>query len=277
MSFNDLESGLGTPGPIHLNPDDDERLYKDLIVHIAQQIFQANSNLTNIERLVSLVGGSKDTPELRNNLHDANNATRDLIKDTTQDLKMLASIKGLSKNRQRYLRQQKLSKDFQTVVSQFQRLQHASADKLRTYIDHSKATAVMLQDQLEATEEGMEQEQQLAMSADHQRQIEAMDNEIEYNELLISERENEILNIEHGITELNEIFRDMSMLVNEQEDGIQSIYGNILSIAQNTRQAADELVTASHYQRNARRSMCCFFLIISIVGSILAVIIVIAK
>ncbi|KAI8362637.1 t-SNARE [Blakeslea trispora] len=279
MSFNDLESGLGTPGPIHLNTDEDERLYKDLIVHIAQQIFQINSNLINIERLVGFIGGPKDTPELRSSLHDANNTTRDLVKDTTQDLKALASIKGLSKNRQRHLRQQKLSKDFQSVVSQFQQLQRLSANKLRAYIDDSKATTVMLQNQLEATEEEIEQEQQYAMTVDDRRQsqIEAMDHEIEYNELLISERENEILNIEHGITELNEIFRDMSMLVNEQESGIQSIYGNVLSIAQNTRQAADELVTASHYQRNARRNMCCFFLIISIVGSILALIIVIAK
>lgn len=48
-----------------------------------------------------------------------------------------------------------------------------------------------------------------------------LDSEIEYNELLISEREGEIQNIEQGISELNEIFRDMGMLVNEQESGIR--------------------------------------------------------
>jgi t-SNARE complex subunit (syntaxin) len=58
---------------------------------------------------------------------------------------------------------------------------------------------------------------------DHQRQVqsEALDSEIEYNELLITEREGEIQNIEQGITELNEIFRDVGMLVNEQESGIR--------------------------------------------------------
>jgi syntaxin 7 len=58
---------------------------------------------------------------------------------------------------------------------------------------------------------------------DRQRQVQlvALDSEIEYNELLITEREGEIQNIEQGITELNEIFRDMGMLVNEQESGIR--------------------------------------------------------
>ncbi len=59
------------------------------------------------------------------------------------------------------------------------------------------------------------------MDTQRQMQLEALDNEIEYNELLITEREGEIQNIEQGITELNEIFRDMGMLVNEQESGIR--------------------------------------------------------
>ncbi|KAG1087322.1 hypothetical protein G6F42_020649 [Rhizopus arrhizus] len=130
-----------------------------------------------------------------------------------------------------------------------------------------------------SNEEELEEEQQRGsvMDAQRQMQLEALDNEIEYNELLITEREGEIQNIEQGITELNEIFRDMGMLVNEQESGIQSIYGNVLNIAQNTRQAADELVIANRHQKSARRNMCCFLLIITIVGCVLALIIVIAK
>lgn len=62
------------------------------------------------------------------------------------------------------------------------------------------------------------------ISNQRQAQLETLDSEIEYNELLISEREGEIQNIEQGITELNEIFRDMGMLVNEQESGIRKLY-----------------------------------------------------
>lgn len=43
-----------------------------------------------------------------------------------------------------------------------------------------------------------------------------VDNELEYNESMIVQREEEIREIEHGITELNEIFRDLGTMVNEQ-------------------------------------------------------------
>lgn len=77
-------------------------------------------------------------------------------------------------------------------------------------------------------EEFNEPRSSTVMDEQRQVQMEALDHEIEYNELLISEREGEIQNIEQGITELNEIFRDMGMLVNEQESGIRKL--NIIYI-----------------------------------------------
>ncbi|KAI8640573.1 t-SNARE [Parasitella parasitica] len=287
MSFNDLEQGLGSPNTSRIVPNTtnlvsgDDREHKELTQRIAQQIFHINGNIRSIERLVNFLGGPRDTSEIRGKLHDVTNATRDLIKDSTHDMKSLSSYQSLDpkKSTQRRLEQQKLSKDFQNVLSIFQKVQKTSASKQREYVDKAKATTVMLQSQAVASGEDFDDEQQNGSLMESQRQMQlvALDNEIEYNELLITEREGEIQNIEQGITELNEIFRDMGMLVNEQESGIQSIYGNVLNIAQNTRQAADELVVANRHQKSARRNMCCFLLIITVVGCILALIIVIAK
>jgi t-SNARE complex subunit (syntaxin) len=143
---------------------------------------------------------------------------------------------------------------------------------------------------------------ELPVIEDPQRrlQLQALDNEIEYNEALITEREGEIQEIEHGITELNEIFRDLGTLVNEQESGIrtllyicrswmyvilltgmvsfaESIYGNVLNIAQSTRDAASELVIANRHQKSARKNMCCLLLIIVVVACVLTLILVVAK
>jgi t-SNARE complex subunit (syntaxin) len=57
----------------------------------------------------------------------------------------------------------------------------------------------------------------------------------------------------------------------------ESIYGNVLNISQNTKQAAEELTTANRHQKKARKNMCCLLLIITIVGCVLALIIVVAK
>jgi syntaxin 7 len=47
-------------------------------------------------------------------------------------------------------------------------------------------------------------------------QLLVVDNELEYNESMIVQREEEIREIESGITELNEIFRDLGTMVYEQ-------------------------------------------------------------
>ena len=49
-----------------------------------------------------------------------------------------------------------------------------------------------------------------------QQGLQLLDNEIEFNEQLIEEREKEIQGSEQGITELNEIFKDLATIVMEQ-------------------------------------------------------------
>lgn len=52
------------------------------------------------------------------------------------------------------------------------------------------------------------------------------DSEVEYQEQLIEEREGEIRQIESGIHELNDIFRDLGTIVHEQ----QSMLGKLPSV-----------------------------------------------
>lgn len=93
MSFNDLEQGLGPNNSSSISArtvsgkryiyfctlvyiliscfflkKDDDRQFKELTQRIAQQIFHINGNISSIERLVNLLGGSKDTSEIRGNL-----------------------------------------------------------------------------------------------------------------------------------------------------------------------------------------------------------------
>ncbi|KAG0169596.1 hypothetical protein DFQ30_003474 [Apophysomyces sp. BC1015] len=293
MSFSDLEQGFGSSSPRNNQQggvgssivDDDDREYKAITQRVSQQVFHINGNISSIERLVGFLGGPRDTADVRNKLQ----ATRELIKDSTADIKSLAQYQSTDSRkgrhivlthhnqRQRKLEQQKLSKDFQKVLADFQKAQRTSASKQREYVDKAKATTAMLQSQVAADEEIEQQQMQIAEDSQRRLQIQALDNEIEYNEILISEREGEIQGIEQGITELNEIFRDLGMLVNEQESGIQSIYGNVLNIAENTRQAADELTVANRHQKSARKNKCCLLLIVTVVGCVLALIIVFAK
>ncbi|CAO3680962.1 unnamed protein product [Rhizopus stolonifer] len=203
MSFNDVEQGLNSSQD---STYDDTGDYKYSTQRIAQQIFHINGSISNIEKLVGFLGGSKDTQEIRGNLHDVTEATRDLIKNATQELKTLSiynqNTVGILSNkqiRQRKLEQQKLSKDFKNVVALFQNAQKKSADKQRESVNINDVSQPL--DVLE----GQHQEQRTVLQ-------EIANEQLEYNELLISEREAEIENIEQGVIELNEIFRDMSFV-----------------------------------------------------------------
>lgn len=133
------------------------------------------------------------------------------------------------------------------------------------------------------------------MVQDSQRRMQLMvvDNELEYNESMIVQREEEIREIEYGITELNEIFRDLGTMVNEQgsmlgkrhapdhtlvrmhpltslslSSRIDSIENNVTHISMSTHAASEELTTAAIHQRNARKKSCYLLLIVAVVAGI---------
>ena len=109
--------------------------------------------------------------------------------------------------------------------------------------------------------------------------------ELAYQESLIQERESEIREIESGIHELAEIFHDLGTLVDQQGGmlgafmsfhpsssscnfPVDNIESNISSIAVDTSGAAEELTTASEYQRKAGRRAACLILISIVVVAI---------
>ncbi|KAH9163203.1 hypothetical protein EDB89DRAFT_583195 [Lactarius sanguifluus] len=92
--------------------------------------------------------------------------------------------------------------------------------------------------------------------------------ELAYQESLIQERETEIREIETGIHELSEIFRDLGTLVHEQGGMLDNIESNVYSIAVDTSGAAEELSTASEYQRKAGRRAACLGLVLIVVVAV---------
>lgn len=121
------------------------------------------------------------------------------------------------------------------------------------------------------------------------------DSEIEFREQLIQEREGEIEQIEQGITELNQIFKDLAVMVNEQGSligkiynlflidakestewvrahsyslNVDNIYSSVSNVVTDTGGAAVELRTAEAYQRRAGKRMFCLFLVFLVVLSV---------
>jgi t-SNARE complex subunit (syntaxin) len=101
------------------------------------------------------------------------------------------------------------------------------------------------------------QQQQAAELADQ--------NEVEFQESLIVQREEEIRNIERGVTEISDIFRDLGTMVNGQEEQLGLISANVDNVAQDHKASDLELRQAHRYQKRVRNRACCLLMIFAIV------------
>lgn len=97
----------------------------------------------------------------------------------------------------------------------------------------------------------------------------ASQDEVDFQDSLIVEREAEIRNIEQGVTELNELFRDVAHIVNEQGETLDVIAANVDNTRTDTRGADVELRSAARYQKNARSKACCLLLILAVILTII--------
>jgi len=142
-----------------------------------------------------------------------------------------------------------------------QKASQLSADRQRTVVESVRIAADDDADQLQ--EEG-----QVGSTEQQQAQIlqqRLSPSELAHQESLIQEREADIREIETGIHELHEIFRDLGGLVTSQGEMLDNIESNISNIAVDATGAADELGVAHQYQRKAGRRAACLMVVVGIV------------
>jgi syntaxin 7 len=139
--------------------------------------------------------------------------------------------------------------------------QRASASATRAAID-SGDTSSLPQYSDDPQHQQTQQQDQLRL---------ASQDEVDFQESLIIERESEIRNIEQSVGELNELFRDVAHIVREQGSVLDTIEVNVQNTATDTRGADLELRSAERHQKAARGKACCLLVILAIVLSIIIV------
>lgn len=115
-------------------------------------------------------------------------------------------------------------------------------------------------------------ERQALLQQQQQRQAQVMGNVLEYNEALIEERDQGIAEIHRQIGEVNEMFQDLAVLVNDQGQQLLTIDDQITATAERTRDGGAQLIKAERSQRSARNKCLCIWLVAALV---LAVVIIV--
>jgi syntaxin 7 len=166
--------------------------------------------------------------------------------------------------------QQKLSREFQSSLSEFQNLQRQALEKQKASVSAARAAVDHEAETSTATAGGPPSPQLLQQQQQQQELVRlAPQDEVDFQEALIIEREEEIRRIEQGVGDLNVLFQQVAQIVTEQGDVLDTIERNVETVRDDTRGADRELRSAARYQKNARSKMCCLLIILTVILTII--------
>ncbi|TYH55352.1 hypothetical protein ES332_D09G230800v1 [Gossypium tomentosum] len=215
MSFQDLEAGRSFPSRQQnlINGK------QDATQAVASGIFQINTAVSTFHRLVNTLGTPKDSPDLREKLHKTRLHIGQLVKDTSTKLKQASETDHRDEvSASKKIIDAKLAKDFQAVLKEFQKAQRLAAERETAYTPFVPQAVLPSSNGTSEIDLGSDKgaEQKALLVESRRQEVVLLDNEIAFNEAIIEERELGIQEIQQKIGEVNEIFKDLAVLVHEQ-------------------------------------------------------------
>jgi len=252
---------------------DGDNQYLQRSQKVTSNIFQINKSIGEIGKYVSNLGTNRDHEDMRKRMHQVQDNTRSVIRDTNQALKQLANMDGgtSQESNSRKMQQDKLSRDLKAVLQKFQ-------SQCQVALGKERETAGKLGKKgggSSGNDSYNQYDERTALIETQQRaQTQHMDNQIDYSSSIIADRDESIKNIEETMTEVNEIYRDLSTLVVEQGSQLDNIEANMSSADSSVVSGTEQLGTASRYQKKSRNKLCCMLILVSVVAAVIVIIVV---
>eukprot|EP01114_Cavostelium_apophysatum_P015761 TRINITY_DN4364_c0_g1_i2.p1 TRINITY_DN4364_c0_g1~~TRINITY_DN4364_c0_g1_i2.p1 ORF type:complete len:319 (+),score=63.04 TRINITY_DN4364_c0_g1_i2:205-1161(+) len=255
---------------------------------IANEIRQLSNNVTQIEQMSKKLGTPRDSSQLREEMTSLIHRTREDARNVADSLKYFGLSSQSSDKR---IAQQKLAKDLQYWLQRFQEVSRQAGEREKSTPIPSPSVSnnppqrgpgprgnqrqqqTFQTNSAYAYQDDDEDEERSGLVDSHRKQEQfRIANEAAFQNALIEERDRDIVEIEKTVGEVNEIFRDLSTLVVEQGQMIDSIESNIESAVHDTDRGVEEIEKANNYQKKSRTKLCCILLIITLllaVGGVL--------
>lgn len=238
----------------------DDPAFNRLTTELSDKLFTLTSNLTRLSTQIALLGTKRETDRVRERVQDLLSETGEGFKEIGEGLKRVNEWEDVGPS-QKYT-QGKLNTEFRASLGEFQGLQRQALEKqraARTALEEEQQQGGGSYAGGNAGGQGQQQQMQA------QKPALADQNEVNFNETLIIERESEIRNIESSVSELNELFRDVAHMVHEQGTSLDIISENVTQTRDDTRNADQQLRTAARHQKSARGKACCLLVILAVV------------
>lgn len=213
------------------------------------------ADIISIQKHINIVKNLLAAPfteNVKNRLCDVLHTTTQKINEIKPSILSDKSVKG-----------KKIARDFSILLQEFKDLSIKSENLLEQQTNKLVAQVETIENMSVPNEE--------TSNLLLQDQL-TLENEIDFNETMIMERERDIEEITYGISEINEIFTTLGRIVGEQGGMIDNIENNVDNIAVSTKAATEELGVASTHQRKSRKFLCWIFVILFLVLMLLVLI-----
>ncbi|GAB5571893.1 syntaxin-7 isoform X1 [Prionailurus iriomotensis] len=218
-----------------------------------------------IQRTLNQLGTPQDSPELRQQLQQKQQYTNQLAKETDKYIKEFGSLPTTpSEQASEENTEGSLSGSIHDITDKLSKGPEGKLLRKRkslllevVFLRTPQRKGILYPGKVQA-----------------QPQVQVQDEEITEDDLrLIHERESSIRQLEADIMDINEIFKDLGMMIHEQGDVIDSIEANVENAEVHVQQANQQLSRAAEYQRKSRKTLCIIIFIIVIGLVILGLII----
>jgi len=236
----------------------DDPEFRDFAAKLSDDLFALTRNVSRLSTEVAKLGTKHETARVRERVKTTSDETSDKLKEIGEGIKKITTWPDVGPSQK--FTQSKLQREFKATLTEFQQLQKVALEK-------EKASAQAARAALDAQSPSEERDSNnLLGQQQEQEQLRlANQDEVDFQESLIIERESEIRNIEQSVGELNELFRDVAHMVHEQGAQLDIIEENVEVTHDASRGAHVNLKQASNYQKSARSKACILLLILAIV------------
>ncbi|KAK2883887.1 hypothetical protein QQF64_016316 [Cirrhinus molitorella] len=226
--------------------------------------------LTNeIQQLMRHFGTAQDTTDLRQTLQEKQQKVNQLAKVTDKCMKDFSALPVTTEQRQRKIQRERLINEFSNALSVFQKAQREVAKKEKEFVARVRASSRVSAGE---TDDGFGYSS--PFQSDVHAQTQSYEEAITEEDLqLIQERESAIRQLESDITGINEIFRDLGMMVHEQGDMIDSIEANVSNAEVNVQTATQQLNRAASHQTSFRKKIFILIAVLIVAAVIIGLII----
>lgn len=268
MSFDQLssmESGGGGSSSRRQGQGgySDSPEFSRLSQNLMNTLFHLQGNNSKLRAEINRLGTRQDNPRLRERVQALLEESRDKFKEVGEGVKKLQTWGEDITPTQKYS-QQKLAREFGASLKEFQSLQRTAVEKLNASVSAAKAA---LDAESPSEARGVDQDELQLLQQQEQAHLAPQD-DVDFQDALIAEREEEIRQIEEGVGDLNVLFRQVAQIVGEQGEQLETIESNAINVRDDTRGADHELRSAARYQKNARSKACCLLLILAVILTI---------